>query len=299
MLKVALICVSYGNPFVTEMFVTSAIGGALSSHASVALYIVNNSNRSDDIQEIDRIASFSPHVTAMHSGSNLGYFGGINYALRRLSSTLSSYDFTVVCNNDIILTPSFFVELELSCSLGNSASVLCPQVVSSDGRYENPHVLRPPSIFREILYSVYYSSYCACAILSRIQALMGEKSRRISVTSNMRYLAPMPIYQGYGAIYILARRFFDINTILDFPGFLMFEEFFLSEQVARFGELPLFVPSIKVFHLGKATTGKSPARQMFKFAQSSFRHYRNLVPLFGHKSSLAFKAGCNIKPPPS
>jgi len=235
----------------------------------------------------------------MHSGSNLGYFGGINYALRRLSTSLPSYDFTIVSNNDIILTPTFFVELESSSSLTNNASVLCPQIVSSDGRHENPHVLKPPSILREILYSIYYSSYFTCAVLSRIQAVMGEKSRRIRITSNMRYSSPMPIYQGYGAMYILARRFFDVNPVLDFPGFLMFEEFFMSEQVARSGELPLFVPSIKVFHLGKATTGKSPARQMFKFAQSSFRHYRNLVPLFGDKSSLAFQAGSKLKPPQS
>ena len=297
MLKVALICVSYGNPFVTEMFVTSAIGGALPSHATVAIYIVNNSNDLNDIQAIDRIASFSPHVKALHTGSNLGYFGGINYALRRLTGLLSSYDFTIVANNDIIFTPTFFLELESSRALANSASVLCPQIVSSDGRYENPHVLRPPSILREILYSIYYSSYPACFILSRIQAMLGEKSKRISITSNTRYSTPMSIYQGYGAMYILARRFFDVNPLLDCPGFLMFEEFFISEQVARSGELPLFVPSLKVFHLGKATTGKSPARQLFKFAQSSFRHYRNLVPLFGDKTSRAFQAGSTLEPP--
>ena len=295
MLKLALITVSYGNNFVTDMFVTSAIGAASLSYVELTLYIVNNSDSPEHIKEIDDIARNISNVTVMHTRKNLGYFGGINYALRCLSDTISSYDFTIVCNNDVLLTPAFFVELDRSQPLVKRASILCPQIISSDGRYENPHVLSPQSHLREMLYSLYYSSFFAASTLKRIQGLIGERSRRIGLSSNKKFLKPIPIYQGYGAMFILARRFFDCNFELEYPGFLMFEEFFVSEQLAKIGELPLFVPSIKVFHLGKVSTGTSLSRKIFEFAKSSFRHYRVLVPLFGKKPSLAYQAAFKLK----
>lgn len=275
----------------------SAIGSASAANVDLSIVIVNNSTNAHDIDEMNRIAGLSPLVVVMHTGTNLGYFGGLNYALNHLSNLTATCDFTIVANNDLIFTPTFFSELERSRAFVHQACVLCPQIVSSDGRYENPHVLTPPSKLREILYSIYYSNYYVCAALSRIQSFLGERSRRISKTINMQYKVPFHIYQGYGAMYILARRFFDVNRTLDFPGFLMFEEFFLSEQAARSGALPLFVPSIKVFHLGKATTGRTPARQIFRYAQSSFKKYRGLVPLFRRSSSIALRASINLSRP--
>lgn len=296
MLKVAIICVSYRSTHATEMFVSSCIGSALLASTDISIYIVNNSNDLSDICRLSQLANLSSNVTVLQTEDNLGYFGGINYVFSRLGLSLrSDFDYVIISNDDLVLTPSFFGELSKMEDYKKSYSVLCPQIISSDGRHENPHVIKPPSFLRELLYSIYYSSFLAASILTRIQRFLGENTRRVKLNQNRIYRDPFPIYSGYGALYILSKRFFCSNTLLSYPSFLMFEEFFLSEQIAQHGELCLFVPQISAFHLGKASTGATPRRQIFQYAQSSFMHYRRLVPLLGPKASLAYKLALTCK----
>lgn len=288
---ISLITVSYNNSSITELFVASAYGSALASGSIIHVIIVNNSQNPYEIYSLNRLSELYPNLTVIHSSCNLGYFGGINRGIEYLSmnKTASDYDLVIVSNNDIVFSPDFFISARSNMAKIQDSAVICPQIVSSDGRYENPHVLAPVSWIRELVYSLYYSNYIFARLLVFLQsALGGEKIRRIPLHHNKSNAHPMQIYQGYGALYILTQRFFNSFDRLNYPGFLMFEEFFLSEQLATIQEMPLFFPELKVFHLGKSSTGSVPRKVIYSYSQGSFKLYRKYIPLFGRPNSLAY-----------
>lgn len=289
-IKVCVITVAYNTSQECELFLSSLWGSADTASLDLSLIIVNNSQDENEANQLDVIASAYDSTKVIHSPDNVGYFRGINIGIKSIcQQDLNAIDLMIVCNNDIIFPSQFFRQLAQSTDKLAPYSVICPQIVSSDGRYENPHVIAPASLMRELLYTLYYSNIYLARTLILIQSLFGEKARRLSVDDNQKFCRPFSIYQGYGALYLLTRRYIKEHVCLPDQVFLMFEEFFLSEQIARHGDLPYFFPDLKVFHLGKASTGKMPKSFIYCHAKRSFLLYRKLIKVFGSSHSIAYK----------
>jgi GT2 family glycosyltransferase len=64
------------------------------------------------------------------------------------------------------------------------------------------------------------------------------------------------------------------------PTFLMYEEFFLSKQLADKGYKIFYEPSIKVIHLTHATTNNLPSKTKWLIARDSHKIYRKYVKIF-------------------
>lgn len=287
--KHLIITVNYNNSNFTNSLILTAFGSSQLANIEIHVIVVDNSSSF----QLSPILSSAENIWRIHvltPSFNIGYFNGINYALKNLPSPARQYESVTICNNDILFTPEYFHMLNEYLPTILKYPVICPQIISSSGRFENPHVLTPLGFKRELIYSILYSSFPAYQLLTLISALFGRPFKRFSNTHNKQYTNPIHIYQGYGAAFILTRKFFEYFSSIDYPAFLYFEEFFLSEQIAKHGFLPLFIPNLLLLHMGGASTARMQKRISFRSQKTSFDYYRRLVSLLPNKSkSLAIR----------
>ena len=206
--RILVITVAYNTSLECELFLSSLTGAASIVDVDLSIVVVNNSQDPDEISRLKYAVDSFPHVNIIHSRTNLGYFQGINLGIRSIDqNVLLDTDFIIACNNDIVFPSQFLSRLLQQKRLLESHAVISPQIISSDGRYENPHLIFPPSFFRELLYSLYYSNRLIAASLIRFQSLFGQLFRRLNTTENSKYSKPFKICQGYGALYNLTNRY--------------------------------------------------------------------------------------------
>lgn len=290
------IAVHYRSSTSTTQFLRSIVELSYPFFQHVTVVIVDNSSDYAvplDLQiKYDHDSYFTLLILAPEV--NLGYFGGINHALACFPPQ-KQYSPVVISNNDIIFTSEFFRSLVMSLNSHPNSPVICPQVVSNNV-YENPHVSLPPSMLRELLYSLYYNFYLFAIVFEIFKTFKKFTTRTLA--SNYQctsFFHPKHIYQGYGAIYILTPAFFDRFSHLHSPPFLYFEEFFISEQVAQIDQLPLFDPSLLVYHVANSSTSLIPPMRLHKYKRESFKIYRKFINPFGrNQKSLAFKLSISL-----
>ena len=82
------------------------------------------------------------------------------------------------------------------------------------------------------------------------------------------------IYQGYGACYILTKKFFRSYDSLWSPGFLMGEEFYLAVQLEEIGEKMYYMHDLKVLHHDHASVSNLPSITLWGFAREAHSIYR-------------------------
>ena len=278
-----VITVNYNNALLTEQLLTSGLASAHAANTYVEFIVVDNSHDFDD-DRISLLCNNRISLLVLQPDHNLGYFGGINYALSRHKTQLSTYDAALVMNNDMLFPLDFFSSLIKSEQILRLSAVICPQILSSNSRYENPHVDKPLSASRELLYSLLYSNFFLYRLMLFLSAAFKRPFKRFGDADNSLLVRPTPIYQGYGAAYVLTRAFFENSLAIDYPGFMYFEEFFLTEHIAKYGYLPIFVPSLLLLHIGGATTTSSSSTFTFSCQKNSFRLYRKYVKPFARFS---------------
>jgi GT2 family glycosyltransferase len=91
---------------------------------------------------------------------------------------------------------------------------------------------------------------------------------------------PMEIHLGYGALYVLTKNFMSKIDELDYPCFLMGEEYFLAWQIKQTGGIIYYDPSLVVFHHEHASVNTMPAKLLYKYSKESFLKFRKFWSKF-------------------
>jgi GT2 family glycosyltransferase len=182
-----------------------------------------------------------------------------------------------VGNNDVLFPNDFYQRLIQNKNLFFKYPVISPDIITTDGFHQNPHVIKKISKFREIIYDLYHSNYQVAKIILMIASLSKKITSRRDI---LFYDHPREIYQGYGACYILTPLFFKNFKQLDSPTFLMYEEYFLSLQLKNKGFKIYYEPSISLKHLMHATTNKLPGKLKWQFSRESHKLHRRTNKIF-------------------
>ncbi len=215
-----------------------------------------------------------PRCTVLWNDSNVGYFDGLNMGIVVLQKHVRDYDAIVIGNNDLLFESDFFEGMKRRQETLTLESVISPDIITLDHEHQNPHVISGVSRFREIIWDLYFSSY-------QLSQLIGWAARHLSSLVGRKdhhsYAREGPIYQGYGACYILTPRFFQLYGQLWSPGFIMGEEFYLARQLASNSEQMYYVPDIPVRHHDHATVAKLPSRRLWEMTRQYHAIYRFFV----------------------
>jgi GT2 family glycosyltransferase len=238
------------------------------------IVLVDNASNEEERQILAASGALPPGCTVLWNSRNAGYFEGLNLGMAALHERAPHYDVVVIGNNDLVFERDFFEGLERRADILARQSVVSPDIITLDHEHQNPHVISGFSRFRELVWDLYFSNFWLSQLISwaarRARSLAGRKDHHAHAEEG-------PIYQGYGACYIMTPRFFRTYQRLWSPGFVMGEEFYLARQLAAKGEQMYYVPDIRVRHHDHATVSKLPSRRLWEMTRQYHRIYRFFV----------------------
>ncbi len=273
-MKIAIVLTNYNNSKLTCDAVKSILDQR--SH-DCKIVIVDNDSDEQNKNILNSLSADFESVKVIYNEKNSGYFGGLNVGIIWLKNNAPKYKHLVIGNNDVVFSSDFLNSIENKSNLFDKYPIISPNIITVDGFHQNPHVINSISMFREIIYDIYHSSYFLSKIVLKIAKLTKSFSSR---GDERQHKHAQEIYQGYGAMYILGPLFFDNFDMLWAPTFLTYEEFFLSKQISDKGFKIYYEPSIKLTHLLHASTDMLPSRQKWEFSKASHAIYRKYVSIF-------------------
>lgn len=274
---IGLVTVNYNNAELTRALIASIMDGPDAGH--FAIVVVDNASREDDRSELALIAKAYPAVEFIFSEDNLGYFRGLNLGIAHLRARPDKPETIVIGNNDLEFPVDFHAALVAARESSLAAHpVIAPDIVTPEGRHQNPHVIHGVSRLRMAVWTVYYSHYAIARAVHRLAFILRPLSER---RDYLEHRKPGVISQGYGACYVLTPRFFEHYEELWAPTFLMGEEFFLAKQVAAGGMSTFYDPSIRVVHRDHSSVGLLPDRKVWEICRTSHKIYMEYYQRYG------------------
>lgn len=241
---------------------------------SYEIVLVDNASTESERRILAEPGALPPHCRVLWNATNLGYFDGLNMGVDALRAGNEQFDAIVIGNNDLVFEQAFFAGINGASAALAAHAIVSPSIVTLDGVHQNPHVISGVSRFRELVWDLYFSNFA----LSRLIAWSAQRARAlVTRKDHLQHSKEGPIYQGYGACYILTPTFFVRYGRLWSPGFVMGEEFFLARQLLAKGEQMYYVPGITVRHHDHATVSKLPSRKLWEMTRQYHRIYRFFI----------------------
>ena len=93
---ISIILINYNTPQITYECVSSIRN---SSYSNYDIFIIDNGSSADNNKILCSLIGESAKI--IHLSNNLGYVGGINYALKVIYKL--NYDYILIMNNDTII----------------------------------------------------------------------------------------------------------------------------------------------------------------------------------------------------
>jgi GT2 family glycosyltransferase len=275
-MKIGIAVTNYNNSDLTDIFVKSV---RMSAGINAHIVIVDNNSEDEEKQKLHLTRDKFDNIHCIFNKENKGYFPGLNDGIKHLLRIDEVYDAIIVGNNDLEFMSSFSHDLEKANDIIKKYPVICPNIVTLDGIHQNPHVVQPISKFRLLIWNLYFSNF----LISRAIDLLAAVTRAFSARKDaLDHGVAGPIFEGYGACYILTARFFEKFDALWAPTFLMGEEFFLAKQIQQSGGQLYYEPGITVLHRDHATVSKLPSKQFWKISRASHKIYLEYAKKYGH-----------------
>lgn len=245
--KGLIIVVHFGKWIITEEFIDH-IKTYLSE--DLILYVVNNS------PELLPIQKQAIYIEIINAPSNLGYFGGANYAFNYVD--INNFDFIIICNNDIeIIDSNFFNYLQEKIDYYD---IIAPSIETKEGIEQNPYLEGEFTSFRMIFYKLYFNNYLFAYILTKLVFL----KKMIGINfRNKEKETERVISSPHGAFIIFNRTFFDNGGFIEDKLFLYGEEDSISAQAKSLKLKIGFVPSLKIIHKEHTTTKKGLSKHKY------------------------------------
>lgn len=274
-MKVGFVFTNYNNSNFTRQVIHSI---SLNDYFdNCYIVVVDNKSEIEDIELLKLIKIDYPQIEVIFNEVNLGYFKGLNVGINYLRDKYEELDNIVIGNNDLFFPSDFVNKLINARAIFEIHPIISPDIITIDGVHQNPHVVEKISMFRELIYDIYYSNYFISLVIGYVSRITKKYSAR---KDYYQFEIAQSIYQGYGACYILGPLFFDNFNLLDAPVFLMGEEFFLSKQIEGKGFKIYYDPYFSVIHHDHATVGKLPTKKLWTISRESHKIYREYVKVF-------------------
>lgn len=235
------------------------------------IIVIDNASQAADFTALSESISEYSNVSIIRSEKNLGYFGGLNLGISKIHNP--EKQIITVGNNDLLYHHEFIQSVIYKKGIFESYPVISPNIITLDGKHQNPHVINKISRFRQMIYDLYFSNYYFANLISRMVKLSGKLTSR---KDNEQREIAQPIFLGHGSCYLLGPLFFKYFKKLWAPTFLFDEELFLSKQLEQKGMKIFYEPSIKVTHCMHTSVDKIPPKAKWKLAREAHKLSREL-----------------------
>ncbi len=227
----AFVLLQFGRPDATARCVDSILRLAPGGR-KVHIVIVDNASSAEVVSQTRQRFEGKAGVSLILNQENTGFARGNNIGYRHAREVIGA-DFIAIINNDTVIEDPGFIEKSLSIYLMHAPSVIGPDIVTPDGRHENPWNDATYSVEDWLLLQSLFEQ-------QRQNWLSTEKAEflRVGRRSPEAYKIDDPVLQGAALVFspVYTRREaqpFDART------FLYGEEFLLAVNCLLSGH-PMF-----------------------------------------------------------
>lgn len=268
-MKIPFICVNYNSEEETKKYIINVL--QLQKAEVAIIIIVDNSPTDESSLKLKLFVeenNFDENQVVILKKENRGYFQGINDGIHYAKQSINEIFFFIVGNNDIIFESNFIVKL-LNINVDIKTLVIAPDVVTSEGSHENPHVINKIGFLRKLKYDVYYLHYGLARYLAKIKST----DRKFKPYDPIR----KEIHMGIGALYVLTPNFFSYFEKLSEEVFLYGEEAILAGQINSVNGKIVYEPDLVCYHNESATTSKLESKIKYEIVRKSYKIYRKYL----------------------
>lgn len=257
-MNIVIYCVNYNSYDSLENYLESINKAYEKVADNVYLQVVVADN---SIEKEHPKYAYSFKTLLLDTGSNLGYFGGIEYGIRNSGVSLKDCDYIIISNVDLIIAEGFFENL-ISRNGSDSLGCIAPCIFSeADKRDRNPKILERPSRKKLVLQRTLYQF----PVLDYIYTHFFYANRRKKVQD---YPAGY-IYAAHGSFIVFTRKFSSFLETMDYPCFLFGEEIYLAEHLRKRGLKTYYDPNLKVYDSDHVSTGKMKSKAYYQYNYKS------------------------------
>lgn len=241
---------------------------AITDNDSIQIIIVDNQSTQEDFDKLQLYCRDIRRVNVIRSNKNLGYFKGLNEGIAAVDKDQETT--LIVGNNDLTFDPEFVQKLK-QINYDTDVLVIAPNIITKDGRHQNPHVIDKVSLLERIKVRVYFSNYYVGQAFKFVNQSLKKVTHRHTFLQHT--YGQMKIKRGIGACYILTPNFFHFFDRLDDRVFMWGEEALLSNQVESVKGCTLYDPTVKIIHHESATVSAIQSKQKYYIVKESYRIY--------------------------
>ncbi len=267
MKKGLIITVNYNSYHETINYIQSL--SSVSRFKEMDMIIVDNNSHNLIVKKIEKYIKNSEfkNINLICSGSNLGYFGAVRYAIDRTVRNIENYELIIVSNNDILIKDvDFFSNVFNKIS---DAFVIAPRIISLiDNHDQNPFRETKITPKQEIFWNLYFSNYHLAKILIIMKLLL-----RLIFRQNIDVDSERNIYAGHGAFLIFSKEYFKKGGYIDNGFFLYAEENTVAAITERINGSIKYCPSLIVYHSEHQTVGQKLTKQKYQIQKRANQYF--------------------------
>lgn len=252
--RILIICVNYNTYDHLFRFLDSIAASfedVPKGQLELFVGIADNSSQKQQIN-ISKYTSFSITIYPL---DNLGYFGGASAIINSIKD-ITSFDFVIISNVDLVVDKVFFYSL-LSERISENIAWIAPCIYSEqENRDKNPKVINRYSIQHLRVFQLMYKF----PFLHKLYIKSLYKRKKSQKPRIHKF-----IYAGHGSFIILSKKYFSFYPKLNYPVFLFGEELYLAELIRLKNLKVLYDPSIKILDVEHSSTGNMKKKSYYKY----------------------------------
>ena len=219
--------------------------------ASFAVVVSDNGSTDGSVQWI---RDTYPETAVLENGTNLGFSGGNNVAIR--SSTAR---YVLLLNNDVEVEPDWLDPLVDRAESDQMIGAVVPKILQYDDRTSFEYAGAAGGYLDDFGYP-----FARGRIFDTIEVDTGQ------------YDEAADVFWGSGAALLLRRSALDRAGLLDERFFMHMEEIDLCWRLRRHGFRVVFEPQSRVYHIGGASLPSGdPRKTYYNFRNSLLTLYKN------------------------
>jgi GT2 family glycosyltransferase/glycosyltransferase involved in cell wall biosynthesis len=246
-----------------------AVRSLLASRRAIEHIIVVDNDHTDTSAAVRTVlAPGRPQITYLHTGSNLGYSGGMNFGVRE--ALAQGADRVLLLNSDVIVPPDCLLHLEQSFTRVPAAGIAGPVVLA---RSEPDHVASLGMSYASGSGRMRHHAFGAAVAELELPA-----AREVDGVS--------------GCLMLVKREVFEAVGLLDTDYFFSFEDLDFCLKARRAGFSTVLAGAAAVYHEGGRSIGATSPRRLYFAARNHLLLARRNDPSAGRFASLC--RGCSI-----
>lgn len=198
------------------------------------------------------------------TGGNLGYFGGVTYAIKNSHVELNDADFIYISNVDLTMNNDFFEIIE-SETFDKDIGCIAPTIYSkSERKNRNPKIIKRPTKKKMNFLCLMYRFPIIYQLYKRL--LYSKRKEKLQERNDGIIYAP------HGSFMIFQNSFSSFLKKMEYPMFLFGEEIYIAENLRMQNLRTLYYSKLRIEDSDHVSTSKLKSRAFYRYNYESLMY---------------------------